>query len=307
MICTMGEVIVEIMRSKEGADLYHPDVFLGPYPSGAPAIFIDTVARMGGKAALIGCVGNDDFGKCLSDRLSKDGVDCSLLAVDPTVSTGCAFVTYFADGSRKFIFHLGNSAAGKLRCPDDENIPAAEYFHVMGCSLMAGETMGAEILKAMHACRAKGAKISFDPNIRPELLGNAERIKEVMAVTSVLLPGVSELLSISGRETVEEAVKACFENECLEVIALKNGSKGCRIFTRDSEIPFGIYPVTPVDATGAGDCFDAAFLNALCQGKSLLTCAKEASAAAALNTAAFGPMEGKISPAQVEAMMQTEV
>ena len=74
-IWTMGEMIVEIMREKENEPLDKAGVFRGPYPSGAPAIFIDTVARLGHKGGIIGGVGKDDFGKCLLDRLKSDGVD----------------------------------------------------------------------------------------------------------------------------------------------------------------------------------------------------------------------------------------
>ncbi len=303
MICTMGEMIVEIMRNEVDAPLNEAGVFLGPFPSGAPAIFIDTVAKLGHSAAIIGGVGKDDFGRCLTDRLTKDGVDCSLVGEYTEASTGCAFVTYFSDGGRKFIFHIGNTPAAMPKMPPKEKLPDADYFHVMGCSLMASEAFGREIVKTMHAFKEKGAKISFDPNIRPELLGNASLVDEVMAVTSVFQPGVSELLMISGCDTVEDAVKKCFENEILEIIALKNGSKGCRVFTRDGEFSQGIYEVEPLDATGAGDSFDGAFLVALAEGKDVRTAAKIASAAAALNTAAFGPMEGKISKESVAAMM----
>ena len=53
-IWTMGEMIVEIMREKENEPLDKAGVFRGPYPSGAPAIFIDTVARLGHKGGIIG-------------------------------------------------------------------------------------------------------------------------------------------------------------------------------------------------------------------------------------------------------------
>ncbi|MBE7030846.1 MAG: sugar kinase [Ruminococcaceae bacterium] len=305
MIWTMGEIIVEIMRNTENAPLDRPGVFLGPFPSGAPAIFADTVARMGHRAGIIGGVGNDDFGKCLMERLEKDGVDCSHIMRTEAASTGCAFVTYFDDGSRKFIYHIGDSAAGMAKCPDEESIPEASYFHVMGCSLMSNAAFGNEIIKSMRLFKCKGAKVSFDPNIRPELLGNVQLTKEVMSVANVLLPGVSELLTISGKDTVADAVKACFENENLEIIALKNGAKGCKIFTRDDYFEMGTYQVEAVDATGAGDSFDAAFLCGLCDGKTIVESAGQASAAAALNTAAFGPMEGKISIEAVKEIMRT--
>ena len=46
-IWTMGEILVEIMRPRPDMPLSEPGEFLGPYPTGAPAIFIDAVARLG--------------------------------------------------------------------------------------------------------------------------------------------------------------------------------------------------------------------------------------------------------------------
>lgn len=105
-IIVMGEMLVEIMREQENEELYEPGVFRGPFPSGAPAIFIDTAARLGCSTAIIGGVGKDDFGKNILDRLRKDGVDCSHVLESTERSTGVAFVTYYSDGSRKFIFHM---------------------------------------------------------------------------------------------------------------------------------------------------------------------------------------------------------
>ena len=154
----------------------------------------------------------------------------------------------------------------------------------------------------------KGAKVSFDPNIRPELMKDPESmdlVNEIMDMTAVFMPGKSELRMLSGKEDIEEAVKELFATKPqLEIIALKNGKKGCVIYTRDEKIEFGVYAVTPVDATGAGDSFDGAFLCGLLEGKSLLDAAKFATAAASLNTAAFGPMEGKISRENVEKMIE---
>ena len=303
MIWTMGEMIVEIMRDKVDQPLDKAGVFLGPYPSGAPAIFIDTAARLGQKAGIISGVGCDDFGKNLLDRLNADGVDTSLVLQDPTCSTGCAFVMYFSDGERKFIFHIGNTPAAKAKAP--ETVPAADFFHVMGCSLMASDVFGAEIVKTAKKFREAGAKISFDPNIRPELMNGADTPKEILAMTSVFMPGVAELKMMAGCDTVEESVAKLFENPVLEIIALKRGSKGCTIYTRDAEpLDFGIYPIKPVDATGAGDSFDAAFLCGIIDGKSILEATRQATSAASLNTAAFGPMEGKISPETVAELIE---
>ena len=303
----MGEMIVEIMRAQEDMPLDQPGLFKGPYPSGAPAIFIDTVARLGHKAGILGGVGKDDFGKCLLERLTHDGVDVSHVIQSETCATGAAFVTYFSNGDRKFIFHMGNTPAADPKCPDASVLEGIKYFHIMGCSLAARKDFGEEILKTMRLAKSLGAKVSFDPNIRKELLSDEssfDMVKEVVENTSVFLPGVEELLMITGKDTVEEAVKASFENPVLEILALKRGSKGCTVYTRDAVYERGVYPIEAVDATGAGDSFDGAFISGLLEGKPITEILKMASAAGALNTAAFGPMEGKINPDTIREMIE---
>ena len=66
----------------------------------------------------------------------------------------------------------------------------------------------------------------------------------------------------------------------------------------------GVYKVEQKDATGAGDCFDGAFLAGLVQGKSVKEAAKMGAAAGALNVMAFGPMEGNITPDTVREMIE---
>lgn len=306
-IWIMGEMIVEIMRTEEGVPLDCPGLFKGPFPSGAPAIFIDTAARLGHSTGIIGGVGKDDFGKNILDRLRKDGVDCSYVLESETGATGVAFVTYFSDGSRKFIFHMGNTPAAEAKMPQKEALSGVRYFHVMGCSLLSNKNFAKEILSTMKLAKSLGAKISFDPNIRKELMhdeGVTEIISEVMANTNIFLPGVDELLQITGKSTVEAAAEVCFENLQLEILVLKNGSRGCGIYTRGGKSDISAFPIEPVDATGAGDCFDGAFICGLLEGKDLTEAARMASAAGALNTMAFGPMEGKISKESVKAMME---
>lgn len=308
-IWVMGEMIVEIMRTKEDVELNVPEVFKGPYPSGAPAIFIDTVARLGHKAGMIGGVGDDDFGRCLLNRLKSDGVDVSQVLVDKEVSTGCAFVTYFSDGSRKFIYHIGNTPAVSAKSPDNKILEGIKYFHVMGCSIFSNLAFAKEILETVKKAKRIGAKISFDPNIRKELMGNEEIVQivnEILEYTNVFLPGREELLMLTKKEKVEDAVKECMAKANMEILALKQGAKGCTVYTDTEVICSGAYQISAVDATGAGDSFDGAFICGLAEGKPLLETVKMASAAGALNTAAFGPMEGNISRETIYKMIQEE-
>ena len=303
VIC-MGDILVEIMRPEAGIPLNREGYFRGPFPSGAPAIFIDTVAKMDHTAAIIGGVGDDDFGHYTIDRMRADGVDCRFIHLSDRLSTGCAFVTYFEDGSRKFIFHMGNSAAAEVDIPDISDMDDLKYFHIMGTSL----TDNADgIVGLMRAAVKKGAKVSFDPNLRFELIRDRrvyEIIDEIVGNTAVLLPGKEELMIITGEDSVEKAIKKAFENPVLEVIALKNGSKGSIIYTRENSFESDIYTVDVADATGAGDSYAGGFIAGLLENRPLEECAKMAAACGALNCAAFGPMEGKISPEIVWKMIE---
>lgn len=308
-IMIMGELLCEIMRPGENVELYEIGEFRGPFPSGAPGIFASTAARLGCSTGIIAGVGNDDLGKNITDRLEKVGVDCSRILKSDKGATGVAFVTYYSDGDRKFIFHINNTPAVEPKAPKNlEGMKDTKYFHIMGCSLMASMEFGQEILKTMYLFQRQGTKISFDPNVRLEMMRDSkvlDIVQEVFRNSNIFMPGVAELKMITQKESVKEAISAAFENEKLEILVLKNGSKGSEICTRKGlELKMGVYPVEQLDATGAGDSFDAAFICGLVQGKDLKRAAQMGAAAGALNAAAFGPMEGHITLETVENMIR---
>ena len=307
-ILIMGELLVEIMRPKEDIPLYESDYFRGPFPSGAPGIFISTAARLGHSTAIISGVGKDDFGENILRRLKKDGVDISRVLVSDQGNTGVAFVTYFADGERKFLFYMDNSPCVMAKAPEDlTGLEDTKYMHIMGCSLMSSVPFANEIVKTMMMMKERGARISFDPNVRLEMMRDPvvlEILQQVFNNASILMPGVAELKMLSGEDDLEKAIAKVFENPDLELLVLKNGSKGSKIYTREGlALEQGIFRVEQLDATGAGDSYDAAFICGLAEGKSLAEAARMGAAAGALNAAAFGPMEGNISPETVREMI----
>lgn len=308
-IWTMGETLVEIMRTEKESPLNQAALFEGPFPSGSSAIMISTVARMGHSCGIISGVGKDDFGECILNRLNKDGVDTSRVLVDPDNSTACAFVSYDHEGGRKYLFHWDRTPATEAKMPDvtEPALKEAKFLHVMGCALTARLEYGWEIVKTVKAMKKQGTKISFDPNVRVEHLTNPVKskesfriINEILAETNVFEPGIEELKLLTGEKDLDTAVKKCFRNPNLEILLLKMGSKGSRIYTRDGVIvEQGLYDLEVVDSTGAGDSSDGAFLCGLLEGKSIQESAQMAAAAGALNVAAFGPMEGKINPVNI--------
>ena len=309
-IMIMGELLVEIMRAREDVQLFETgETFRGPFPSGAPGIFASTAARLGHSTGIISGVGNDDFGKNILDRLNAVGVDTRRVLVSDAAATGAAFVTYFADGERKFIFHINNTPAVMAKAPEmADDLKDCKYFHIMGCSLMASIPFGQEILKTMRLLKGLGAKVSFDPNVRLEMLRDPRAmdvVREAYLNCSIFMPGRSEIRMITGEEDLDMAIaKAFADNPGLELIVLKSGSEGSKIYDRNGLAEtMGVYKVTQLDATGAGDSYDAAFICGLAEGKSLKGAAQMGAAAGALNAAAFGPMEGDISRETVQKMI----
>lgn len=308
-IITMGELLVEIMRPYEDIPLYDSDYFRGPFPSGAPGIFISTAARLGHSTAIISGVGDDDFGVNIMRRLKKDGVDVSRVLISDEGHTGIAFVTYFADGRRKFLFYMDHSPCVMAKAPETlEGLEDTKYMQIMGCSLMSDVGFAAEIVKTIDMMKNRGAKISFDPNVRLEMMRDPEVLQilqKVFSKSAILMPGVAELKMLAGEEDLDKAIEKVFRSENLEILVLKNGSKGSQIYTRKGlEVEQPIYKVVQEDATGAGDSYDAAFICGLAEGKTLAEAAKMGAAAGALNAAAFGPMEGKISRKSVFEMIE---
>lgn len=306
-IITIGEILAEVLTKEVGQELSRPGVLLGPYPSGAPAICIDQVGRMGVRSAIIAKVGKDDFGKLNLARLSADGVDVSRVIETADNSTGVAFNTYFPDGERKFLFHFTHAACGQL-CADDvdeEAILNSRYLHIMGCSITGSPTMGEAIMRAVRLARANGVKISFDPNIRPELLKGKimDYYNEIIDCCDVLLTGKSELKILFGADWEQAVSRLLAQKDRL--VLVKDGSRGTRFYSRQQAFSVATYPATEVDPTGAGDCFDATFLSMVCLGADYPTAVHYANAAGAFAVGKAGPMEGNTFKADLDRFFET--
>ena len=305
-IVAIGEALVEVMRTRVDDPLDRPSEFVGPFPSGAPAIFADAAARLGHSVAFIGAVGDDDFGTCLLDRLRADGLDVTHCVRVPERATGVAFVTYFSDGSRRFLYHIAHAAAGQMPEPPVSYFRGTKYLHICGSSLSVSERMRAACYRACDAVRAAGGKVAFDPNLRPELLGGEEALRTVCApvldAASVVLPSGAEAELLTGVEGVDAACQALLDRGA-EVVGLKRGAHGCTIHTRDGFLEVPSFPVEAVDPTGAGDCFDAGFVVGLLEGLPRAEIGKLANACGALGATRKGPMVGAFPRAEVEAFV----
>jgi sugar/nucleoside kinase (ribokinase family) len=293
-VISIGNMLVEVMRVDLDQALDQPGAFVGPYPSGDTPIYTDTVARLGRRAGFIGSVGNDSFGACLMDRFAADGVDTSCVDVLPDYATGVAFVAYFTGGGRKFLYHWRYAAAGQLNPGQvkPEYVGGAKWLHLTGCNLAICVSAREACYRAM-AYLPGTARLSFDPNIRPEVL-SVEQIRTlcqpVLDRADVFLPSLGEAALFTGTDSDEEG---CRQLAAMgKTVVLKMGAMGCRIFNKNADIHVPGFIVTEVDPTGAGDSFCAGFTVAMLDGMDLYSAGRFANAVGALAVTKKGPMEG---------------
>ncbi|MEZ5726063.1 MAG: sugar kinase [Paracoccaceae bacterium] len=305
-ICA-GEILVEIVATTIGDGFRTAQPLSGPYPSGAPAIFIDQCGRMGGSAAMIGAVGADDFGAVNLDRLTGDGVDVSGIATDPVYPTGSAFVRYRRDGSRDFVFNITTSAAARFGLSESvrDLIGRAGHLHVMGTALSM--PAACEVIEyAAPIIKARGGSISVDPNLRKELVrdaGTEALFARLIGMADLLLPSGEELERAAGVSGQDAALSRLFGMGVRE-IALKQGAGGATVFTPDAApIHAPGFSVREIDPTGAGDCFGGAYLACRRLGLSIAEALRYANAAGARNVTVVGPMEGAGTRAELDAFI----
>ena len=309
-IASIGELLVEFVCGEKDRHHRRAGTYTGPYASGAPGIFIDQAARCGGRCIFVGAVGDDAFGQVILERLIADGVDTSLIAKVSGVPTGSAFVSYNADGSRDFVYNIVHSAASQF-VADNATIEKLANFgtgimHVSG-SVLASAAMREKVLRVCKELHSKGAAISFDPNIRKELIsdpGYFTTVNELVAICTYFLPSEEDADMLFPGESLESYAPKLFAKGA-DYVVLKKGGKGSSGLHRNSEnYNFPAHRVDVVDPTGAGDCFCATFVTLISSGNfSFQKALQYANAAGAMAVTKVGPMEGNSTLKQIEAFL----
>jgi tagatose kinase len=305
-ILTIGEILVEIMATEKGDGFLEPLNLVGPFPSGAPAIFIDQAAKFGQPAAIIGCVGNDDFGRLNLDRLRRDGVDVKGVRIDPEMATGSAFVRYRPNGSRAFVYNIKHSASGAIALDDAARaiLNRSDHLHVMGTALFSPRIVEV-VLGAAEAIKARGGTISFDPNLRPEILnlpGLRQACETLFRRCDVFLPSGVELYLFTNAKEEKAAVSEILAGG-VRAIVHKRGADGASFFDSATYLRQPGFKVEEVDPTGAGDCFGATFVSCWLRNMPAARCLAYAAASGALAVTRQGPMEGAASQAELDAFL----
>jgi len=304
-----GEILVEIVAATVGDGFREAQALSGPYPSGAPAIFIDQCGRIGGSAAMVGAGGRDAFGQLNLARLQRVGVDISGVLIDAHYPTGSAFVRYRSNGSRDFVYNIRTSAASCFGWSPEVKALAQRsgHLHVMGTALSMPAAWTV-IERAAVIIKARGGTLSLDPNLRKELmydLVTQQRFAQLVRMSDLLLPSGNELELAAGVAGEETAVARLFELGVREIV-LKRGASGASCFQADgTRTDAAAFIVDEVDPTGAGDCFGGAYVACRRLGLTVSEALDYGCAAGARNVTVRGPMEGAGTRAELDAFMRS--
>ncbi|MCY3879797.1 MAG: sugar kinase [Rhodobacteraceae bacterium] len=308
-ILIIGDILAEIMADSIGDGFLQPQPLTGPFPSGASAIYADQAARLGQPVAIISSVGDDDFGRLNLNRLAEDGVDISGVFVDPDRPTGSAFVRYREDGSRDFVYNIRHSACGYLHVNPAVRalIHSADHLHVTGPSLASPE-FAALNLEAAETLRRRGGTISFDPNLRKEILpteGLGDALSRMLVMTDLYLPSDDELTLLTDADETVGAVAELLQRGVRAVVH-KRGAEGAAYFDAGRQFAQRAFPADEIDPTGAGDCFGAAFTSLWLRRMEPARALRLAAACGALAVAKRGPMEGASDLPTLEALVRSQ-
>jgi len=309
IVCA-GDLLVEFVACDKNGRHRRVATYTGPFPSGAAGIFVDQAALVGGDCLFVGGVGDDAFGSVVLDRLSAHGVATRLIRVVQGVPTGTAFVSYNDDGSRDFVYNIALSAAARFEA-DEATLQALaafkpDYLHVSG-SALGDAGMAARVVMICETLHAAGVKISFDPNVRKELVGDPAyfgAVAKVLQMASMFLPSEIDAETLFPGRELKSFAQDLFARGA-EAVVLKKGEKGCEGLTKHGEAArFDAHSATPLDPTGAGDCFCATFVTLFASGAyGFADAMARANAAGALAVGKVGPMEGNSDLAAIEALL----
>ncbi|HET7412992.1 MAG TPA: PfkB family carbohydrate kinase [Pararhizobium sp.] len=165
--------------------------------------------------------------------------------------------------------------------------------------------MRRNILTLADRIVASGGRISFDPNVRPELIrdeGARAALNDLTARARILLPSESDLDTLlPGRDRMEAV--ASLHDAGAEIVVVKLGAAGCIVSDGTRAERLAGHHVEEIDPTGAGDCFCGTFVALLEQGMAPHEAGRIANAAGALSVTRRGPMEGNSNPDQIDAFL----
>ncbi len=247
------------------------------------AIFASNISSLGARVAFIGKIGNDKFGEVVLESLQKNKVDISMIKVDEHLGTG-ATVVLNVDEDRANTTYPGAMDFLTIDDIGDEELKKARHLHFSSYFLQPG--MWGSLGDLFRRAKAHGLTTSFDMQWDPQETWKLD-VADVLPHVDVFLPNETELVLLSGKNSMEEAIESVKEHA--NILVIKRGNKGSLVYNNGelTELP-AFLNRNVVDAIGAGDSFNAGFISKFINGNSIAECQKYGNLTGAVSTTAAG-------------------
>ncbi len=299
-VVALGEPMLEFNQTRANSEQYLQGF------GGDTSNCIIAAARLGAATAYLTRLGDDAFGRKFLGLWQREGVDASGVRIDAEAPTGIYFVTHGSAG-HEFSYLRAGSAASKMRAADFplEIIRESRVLHISGISQAISASACDTVFAAVDAARESGTRVSYDSNLRLKLWPLARARAVIVATLPLIdwfLPSLDEAALLSGASDPNAILDWCHARGA-PIVALKMGSDGVWISSGDAREHVPAHRVDAIDATGAGDCFDGAFVARSVAGDDPPAAARFANAAAALATTGYGAVDPLPRHAEVEAFL----
>ena len=288
-VLCLGEPLLEFNQIKEGNKKTYSSGYGGDTSNTAISI-----ARQGMSVGFISKVGKDQFGWELLELWKREKVDYSHVSIHPEAPTGIYFVTHDADGHH-FTYYRSGSAACQMTPLDlpKDDLSQTQILHLSAITQAISVSSCETAFAAIFQARKNGVKVSYDTNLRLKLW-SLDRARDVINRTvpmcDVIMPSLEEATSLTGLVDPEEITDYFFELGA-KLVVLKQGSHGALVSDGKENLNIPGHKVKAIDATGAGDTFDGAFLSEWIRKDDPFSAAEYANAAAALSTTNYGAVD----------------
>jgi ribokinase len=293
-----ADLVVRVRRFPRAGETIDGEGF-ARYPGGKGANQAYAAARLGGRAAMVGLVGNDEPGSWLVECLRAGGVDTAAVGHAPGEPTGVALITIDGEGQNHIVVVPGANASMTASLLARAAGPIGDAAVVMLQLEIPVET----VVAAARAARAAGAIVIVDPApARPVP-------DELLQLADYVTPNETELAVLTGGGTagsiddIRRRAGQLHARGCRRVV-VKCGGAGAYLFVEGrAALHWPPHAVDAVDTTAAGDAFNAAFAVALAEGEDAAAAGRFAAAAAAVSVTRAGAQPGMPDRREVDELL----
>lgn len=311
-LLTIGEPMV-LFASQDADQSLENSTHFQKFLAGAELNVAVGVSRLGHSVEYITALGDDPWGKYITNDLKKLNIGNDYVSYSNTYHTGIMFKNLTTHGDPTTYYMRKNSAASHLDSSDLStiNYNKIKIAHITGIFLATSEDSLNTTKKLIANLNQNHIPITFDPNLRPALWPNKDNmvstLNSIAKHATIILPGINEAKQLTKSDKPEEIAQFYFNQSTItQAVIIKLGASGAQVITRSgvSKVIPGFPAAHVVDTVGAGDGFATGVISGILDGKSLEEATLRGNAIGSLAVQSHGDNTGYPTPQKLNVFMK---